>query len=455
MLFEKIETEGLAHYSYIIGDQNEAVVIDPRRDVEIYLKKATKAGFKIKYILETHRNEDYVVGSKELARKTNAEIWHADSNLDYKYGHSVKENQEFKFGRLKIKALNTPGHTLNSFSYLLFDFSKEPYMIFTGDLLFAEDTGRVDLLGEDMMDELAEKMYDSIFNKVLPLGDGVIICPAHGAGSVCGDSIADRNLTTIGLEKKVNADLQYEKKEEFIEYKKEVLERPPYFRKMEKMNLIENTCLAELKEPKALKPKELNNLIENDDLIILDTRNELSFGAAHIPGSFSIWKDGLASFAGWFLPYDKDIIIITPDLYPEDEIKILHRLGFDKIIGYLSGGMLKWHMAGIKSSSIGMIKVQKVCNIFDSSNDYWILDIRSKDELKNAGEITDAHHIHLTQLPKNIEKIPQNSPIYIFCGSGLRSTVAASILKKEGFDNINVILGGLEGWSSTSCPIVQ
>jgi UDP-N-acetylmuramate-alanine ligase len=196
------------------------------------------------------------------------------------------------------------------------------------------------------------------------------------------------------------------------------------------------------------------NLIENDDLIILDTRNELSFGAAHIPGSISIWKDGLASFAGWFLTYDKDIIIITPDLYPEDEVKILHRLGFDKISGYLSGGMLKWHMAGIRSSSIGMIKVQKVCDIFDSSNDYWILDIRSKDELKNTGEITDAHHIHLTQLPNNIEKIPQNSPIYIFCGSGLRSNIAASILKREGFDNINVILGGLEGWSSTSCPIV-
>ncbi len=453
MLFEKIETEGLAHYSYIIGDENEAVVIDPRRDVEIYLKNATKGGFKIKYILETHRNEDYVVGSKELARKTNAEIWHADSNLDYNYGNSVKENQEFKFGRLKIKALNTPGHTLNSFSYLLSDFSGEPYMIFTGDLLFAEDTGRVDLLGEDMMDELAEKMYDSIFNKILPLGDGVIICPAHGAGSVCGDSIADRNLTTIGLEKKVNADLQYKNKKEFIKYKKEVLERPPYFKKMEKMNLIENTCLSELKKPKALKPKELNNLIENDDLIILDTRSELSFGAAHIPGSISIWKDGLASFAGWFLPYDKDIIIITPDLYPEDEIKILHRLGFDKISGYLSGGMLKWHMAGIRSSSIGMRKVQEACNIFDSSNDYWILDIRSTDELKNAGEITDAHHIHLTQLPKNINKIPQNRPIYIFCGSGLRSTVAASILKREGFDNINVILGGLEGWSSTSCPI--
>src|SRR6056297_1850504 len=149
MLFEKIETEGLAHYSYIIGDENEAVVIDPRRDVEIYLKKATKDGFKIKYILETHRNEDYVVGSKELAKKTNAEIWHADSNLDYNYGNSVEENQEFKFGRLKIKALSTPGHTLNSFSYLLSDFSGEPYMIFTGDLLFAEDTGRVDLLGED------------------------------------------------------------------------------------------------------------------------------------------------------------------------------------------------------------------------------------------------------------------------------------------------------------------
>lgn len=454
MLFEKIESKGLAHYSYIIGDENEAVVIDPKRDIDIYLDKATKAGFEIKYIMETHRNEDYVVGSKELAKKTNAEIWHADSNLDYKYGNSVKDDQEFEVGRLKIKAINTPGHTLNSFSYLLYDFSGEPYMIFTGDLLFAEDTGRIDLLGEDMMDEMAEKMYDSLFNKVLPLGDGVIVCPAHGAGSVCGDAIADRDLTTIGLEKKVNIDLHYDTKEEFIEKKKELLERPPYFRKMEKMNLIENTCLSDLKEPKKLTPKELKNIIDNEDPIILDTRNELNFGAAHIPGSISIWQDGLASFAGWFLPYDKDIIIITPDQYPEEEIKILHRLGFDNITGYLSGGMLKWHMAGLKSSSFSMIKVHKLCNILDSSNEFWILDIRSKDELNEEGKIKDAQNIHLTQLPKKIDKIPQNNPIYIFCGSGLRSTIAASLLKREGFDDINVILGGIEGWSSTTCPII-
>ena len=453
MLFEKIESKGLAHYSYLIGDENEAVVIDPKRNVDQYIQLANQNGMNIKYILETHRNEDYVIGTKELAKKTNAEIWHADTNLDYNYGNSVKENQYFKVGRLKIEALNTPGHTMNSFSYLLYDFSNEPYMIFTGDLLFAGDTGRIDLLGEDMLDKMAKKMYNSLFNKVLPLGDGVIVCPAHGAGSVCGDTIADRDLTTIGLEKKVNPDLQYKSKDEFVKYKKEILEKPPYFRQMEKMNLKENTYLSELKNLKKFSPKELKSLMNKNNTLILDTRNELNFGAAHIPGSISIWKDGLASFAGWFLNYEQDIVLIS-NQYPKEELKILHWLGFDNVIGYLNGGLLKWHMAGYKSESIGMVKVQKLCKILDKDNDVNILDIRSKSELNEDGQIKNSIHIHLTQLKQNLKKLSKDKPLYVFCGSGLRSTVAASLLKRADFENINVVLGGLEGWSSTTCPII-
>ena len=453
MLFQKIESKGLAHYSYVIGDENEAVVIDPKRDVDEYIQITNQNGMNIKYILETHRNEDYIIGSKELAKKTNAEIWHADSNLNYKYGNSVKDDQEFKIGRLKFKAINTPGHTLNSFSYLLYDFSNEPYMIFTGDLLFAGDTGRIDLLGKDKLDEMAEKMYDSLFEKILPLGDGVIVCPAHGAGSVCGDTIADRDLTTIGLEKKVNSDLQYKSKNEFIDNKKEVLERPPYFKQMEKMNLKENTYLSELNNLKKFTAKELKNLINKNDILILDTRNELNFGSAHIPGSISIWKDGLASFAGWFLNYEQNIVLIS-DEYPKEELKILHWLGFDNVIGYLNGGLLKWHMSGFKSESLGMVRVQKLCRILDGSKDITLLDVRSKSELKESGQIKNAIHIHLTKLIQNIDKLPKEKPIYIFCGSGLRSTIAASILKIKDFDNINVVLGGLQGWSSTTCPII-
>ena len=454
MLFEKIESTGLAHYSYIVGDQNEAVVIDPKRDINDYLDKATKKGYQIKYILETHRNEDYIIGSKNLKKVTDAEIWHADDHLNYQYGNAVKEGQIFKIGRLELKALHTPGHTANSYSYILKDFSDQPLMLFSGDALFAGDTGRVDLMGEDKMDEMAHKLYDSLFNKILPLGDDVILCPAHGAGSVCGDTIAERELTTIGLEKKVNPSLQYKEKQEFVDYVKEVLERPPYFREMERLNLTGTNSTDELKVPKALNPKQFKEELNNDDVIILDTRNELDFGAAFIPNSISIWQAGLASFAGWFLPYDKEIMIVTPDEYPEKEIEILHRLGFDNIKGYLKGSLLKWHMAGYRSNSLGLTKVNQLCKMLDSTSGYWLLDVRSEDELAEEGEIKNAHNIHLTQLPDNLNMIPKNKPIYVFCGSGLRSTVAASILKREGYENINVVLGGLQGWSSTSCPIL-
>ena len=454
MLFEKIESPGLAHYSYIVGDQNEAVVIDPKRDIDDYLVKSTKQGFQIKYILETHRNEDYIIGSTNLAEKTQAATWHADDELNYQYGNAVKDGQKFEVGRLTIEAINTPGHTPNSFSYLLYDFSNEPLMVFTGDALFAGDTGRVDLMGEEKMDDLAHKLYDSIYNKILPLGDGVILCPAHGAGSVCGDTIAEREFTTIGLERKVNPNLQYENETDFVENIKGVLERPPYFRKMEELNLKGAKPIDDLPSAAALNPKQFKEKTKEDDVLLIDTRNELNYGAAHIPDSISIWQDGLASFAGWFLSYDKKLLIVTPNQYPVNDIKILNRIGFDNIIGYLKGGMLKWHMAGYESSSFGMIKVQKLCRLLDEANKYFLLDVRSEDELAEAGEIQGAENIHITQLPDNLDKTPNNLPIYVFCGSGLRSTTAASILKRNGFNQVNVVLGGLEGWSSTTCPII-
>ncbi len=454
MLFEKIDTAGLAHYSYIIGDQEEAVVIDPRRDIDVYLNKASKQGYQIKYIFETHRNEDYIIGSIDLAKLTGAQIWHADHNLDYQYGEAVQDGQEFTVGRLKLKAINTPGHTLNSFSYVLYDFSEEPLMVFTGDAFFAGDTGRVDLMGENLMDDLAHKLYNSIYNKILPLGDSVIMCPAHGSGSVCGHAIAERELTTLGLEKKVNPNLQYENEEEFVENVKVVLERPPYFKKMEKLNLTGTDFIKGLPEAEALNPGKFDKKLKSDDTLVLDIRNELDFASAHIPDSISIWQEGLASFAGWFIPYDKELLLITDGAYPQKAIDILHRLGYDNIKGYLKDGMLKWHMAGKNSSSIKTIRVQKLCSLIDQNNDYWLLDIRGEEEIAGSGKIKDAHNIQLTQLLNNLDKIPTDQSIYIFCGSGLRSTTAASLLTRKGFKNTHVILGGLAGWSSTTCPIV-
>ncbi len=453
MFFERIESVGLAHYSYIIGDRNESIVIDPRRDCEVYIEKAYSQGLGITHILETHRNEDYVIGSKELASRTGTEIWHADSQWGYKYGQSVEDGQKWKVGRFTIQAIHSPGHTPGSMSYLLYEPAGNPWMIFTGDALFAGDVGRVDLLGTDRANEMAGLLYDTLFNKILPLGDDVIICPAHGAGSVCGTAIADRKWSTIGLERKLNPKLQYANRSYFISHVAKKLERPPYFKQMEKLNLEGAPILERLPVPRPLSPETF--AARKKKSITLDIRMELGFSAAHVPNSLSIWLQGLSSFAGWFLPYDKSIMLVNEIDNLSDAVRYLIRLGYDDIAGYLAGGMLSWHTAGMESNAIKTVTVQNLCRLLDNQDGLWILDVRSDEELDSSGEITAAHHIHITQLPQHMNEVPKDRTIYIFCGSGLRSMIAASLLQRQGWKDLVVVLGGLAGWNSVSCPIKQ
>ncbi len=446
-MLKRIESEGLAHYSYLIGDNNQAVVIDPRRDVEHYIEIAEEEEMTITDIFETHRNEDYVIGSCELQAKTGADVWHAEKDMDYGYGEPAEEGKTWNIGRLKLEAIHTPGHTLGSMSYLLYDPDGEPWIIFSGDALFAGDVGRVDFYGAERLKEMSDKLYDSIFNKILPLGDGVIICPAHGAGSVCGESIAEREWTTIGIERERNLKLQVSGASEFADKVAEMREYPPYFARMEKMNLEGPELLDE--GIKYMDTDEFEEKIEG--AVILDTRPELAFGAAHVPGAISIWLNGVPSFAGWFLPYDKPILLVSDDV-PKAAI-YLKRMGYDNVKGALSGGMLSWHMSGRKSVSVNTLTVQKLCGMLDMGKEPWILDVRGIGELKNEGEIEDAHNIHVTQMHKKMEDIPMDREIYIFCGSGLRSMTAASLLKRDGWKNLNVVLGGVKGWTSTTCTL--
>lgn len=451
MLFERIESGGLAHYSYLIGDQHDAVVIDPRRDCGVYIDRASKAGFRISKILETHRNEDYIVGSLELAARTDADIWHADKELDYAYGQPVEDGQSWQIGRLEIEAIHTPGHTPGHMSYLLHDPDGNPWMVFTGDALFAGDVGRVDLLGEDRLEQQARQLYDTLFNRLLPLGDQIIACPAHGSGSVCGSSIAERVWTTIGLERIHNPKLQVQGEEEFVSKVAHMLERPPYFRRAEKWNTEGAPILGALPTPAPLAPAAFAERAESGTVV--DTRMELCFGSAHVPEALSIWQKGLASFAGWFLSYDKPLLLVTPDEGASEAVRTLIRLGYDDIAGSLAGGMLSWHMAGRESAQINTITTQEFCHDIDTGAEAWILDVRSGEEIEREGEITDAHHIHITQLPDNLDRVPQDRPIHIFCGSGLRSMIAASMLHRKGWESLTVILGGTKGWESTACPI--
>lgn len=451
MLFERIESEGIAHYSYLLGHESEAVVIDPRRDCSIYVDLAYAREMRITHILETHRNEDYVIGSVELAGMTGAEVWHADSQLEYRYGLPARDGQEWRIGRLMLRAISAPGHTAGMMSYLLYDDQEAPWVLFTGDALFAGDVGRVDLVGKERLQEMAGLLYDSIFHKFLPLGDGIIACPSHGSGSVCAASISDRAWTTIGLERQRNPKLRYATREQFVEETARNLEKPPYFVRMEKLNIEGAPVLGCLPVPPPLDPDAFEAASRAG--MIVDTRRPESFGASHIPGALSIWLEGLPSFAGWFLPYETPLFLVTEEGEEEQAARYLVRLGYDALAGRLSGGMLSWHRAGKPAARHRVVTVQEMCTILDGNGSSWILDVRSGQELEKEGTIPGAHHIHITELPGRLEEIPHGRPIYIFCGSGLRSTIAASLMQTRGWEDPVVVLGGFAGWSSVRCPV--
>ena len=455
MLFEQIESKGLAHYSYLIGDETEAVVIDPRRDADIYVRKAQENAMDIETVLETHRNEDTLVGSLEVQRQTGADIWHADGQLPYQYGSPTQDGQRWKVGRLQIEALSTPGHTPGSFSYLLYDAEGNPWAVFTGDALFAGDVGRVDFLGEDHIPEMAGKLYESLFSKILSLDDGVLVCPAHGAGSACGFDIAERRISSIGIEKDSNPRLQHPDREAFVADVGEVLDKAPYFSRMEKYNMEGAPLLGDIPTARALGPAQFARELESEDTLVVDIRSEFEFASSHIDGSMFIFQDGLEEFAGLFVPLDAKILLVNDGKYPDDSITRLRRIGFDDVAGYLAGGMNHWLSAGHRIESTSSVSVQDLCTLLDGSGDYWLLDVRTEEELLRNGVIEGAYNIPIPSIRERMDEIPRDEDVYIFCGSGLRATIVASILQRAGYQNTSVIFGGVRGWSSTSCPIVD
>ncbi|WP_292373511.1 MBL fold metallo-hydrolase [Methanosarcina sp. UBA411] len=456
MKFERIKSEGLAHLSYFIGSENESIVIDPRRDCQIYVDLARREGMNIKYIFETHRNEDYVIGSLELKELTDAEIYHGHG-VEFKYGNYLIEGQKFDFGSMRLAALHTPGHTDESMSYILTDLytGKEPVMVFTGDALFVGDTGRTDLYGSEEAQRMASNLYDSIFNKILPLGDGVILCPAHGAGSVCGGAIAKRDYSTLGLERIQNPVLQKTDKEEFIKFKlEEQLEFPPYFEKMEQYNREGPTLLHGLPVPKLLSPLQFRAEMEKG-AIVLDTRMPHSFGGAYIRNSYSIWLGGIPSFAGWVLPYDKPILLVLEEKESlETVLRYLVRLGYDNVTGYLNGGIAAWYMKALPVDGFNFMSVHDLKNKLEKKEEMTLLDVRKKKEW-DEGHIQGARHIYIGELEKNLDSIPKKSPVIIYCDSSKRSSIAASILKKHGYNSVYNVLGSMTAWKSAGYDIVK
>lgn len=455
MFLEKIHTEGLAHLSYILGDGIEAAVIDPRVDCTIYLDIARREGVRITHIFETHRNEDFVVGSLELARQTGAEIHHGEA-LAFAYGKSTREGDSFQFGNLEFRILATPGHTLESLSFVLIDkeFSDDPIVVFTGDALFIGDVGRTDFY-PDRKEEMAGMLYDSIVEKILPLGDQVLLYPAHGAGSVCGSGMAAREFSTLGYERLHNPALQVKNKSQFIDRKiQEQPQYPPYFKTMEEINL--EGCLLSCGIPTPW-PVDADDFADRSEagMLILDVRSPESFAGAFIPGSLAIPLDMLAGYAGWFLPYDQDIgLVLSSSEELEMAVLSLLRLGYQRITCHLENGLHEWEISGREFDRIPAIHAGELKNRLDRGEDFTILDVRTPQEFQQ-GIIRNATTIFLGELPDRLGEIPPNRPVTTFCGSGRRAIIAASILKANGFEQVEDSLGSMAACRKVGCDICQ
>lgn len=453
MKLKTIKSEGLAHNSYYLSDKEEAVVIDPRRDCEIYTQLAKEDCAQIKYILETHRNEDYVVGSLELQNMTEAEIAHSNA-LPFKYGeHNLADGDDLKVGNVKIKVLHTPGHTNESLNYIIYSpDSPEALMVFTGDTLFAGSVGRTDLYGKTAQPTQAEKLYRSLHEKLLPLGNHVLVYPAHGAGSVCGHGISGMEPTTLGYEKKTNPYLKLGM-EEFIQKAiGEELVLPRYFRKMEELNLNGAPLLSELAYPKPLSLHDFEEEIQEQNMIVMDTRLPYAFAGSHIPNSLSLWLGGTSVYPGWLLDTNQYIVFIHERPSDIDIVAPrLRRLGFDNMCGYLCGGMNQWQEAGKPISSTGTMSVMELKDKM-GKQEVSLLDVREPSEWKEDGYIEGAKLVFFADLPQKIDIVPKEKPIVVTCSVGNRTSIAVSILERAGLKNVSNALGGMTAWTNLGYP---
>ena len=456
MNIEQLYTECLAQGAYYIKSKNEAVIIDPLREVNQYIEKANKDGVKIKYIIETHFHADFVSGHVDLSKKTGATIIfgpNADTNID---AYIAKDEEEFFFGDVSFKVLHTPGHTLESSCFLLKDSNKKDIAVFTGDTLFIGDVGRPDLAQKTnhiTKNDLAGMLYDSLQNKILKLNDDVLVYPAHGAGSACGKNMSKETYSTIGEQKENNYALRNGiTKQEFIEEVTDgILPPPGYFGLNVSMNKNGYDSMDEIFE-RSLNPLSLNEFCDyiEDDTVILDTRNASDFAQKHIPKSISIGLEG--QFAPWvgaiFPNLDKKIALVCSLGKEKETIQRLSRVGYDQVIGYLDGGIDTWINNNNKIESIDRISPEELSELHSDVKN--IIDVRKPGEF-NSEHVENAISLPLDFIHDNMSQYPSGR-LFIHCAGGYRSIIAASILKANGYDNLCDIIGGYDAISETAIP---
>ncbi|MBD3673964.1 MAG: MBL fold metallo-hydrolase [Planctomycetaceae bacterium] len=452
----------LAHASYMIADEDSktAAVVDPQRDIEQYLKDAEAHGWTIKHVFLTHFHADFLAGHIELREKTGANIYlGAKAEAEYAFT-PLKEDDVVEFGNVRLKILETPGHTPEGISILVYDLEnddRDPYAVLTGDTLFIGDVGRPDLLASIGVtaDELAEMLYDSLTNKLMKLPDATLVYPAHGAGSLCGKNLSDETVSTIGEQKKYNYALQPMSKEEFMNIvRADQPDAPEYFvydaiKNREERSSLEETMKQSMN---GLSLEEVLRL-RNQGAQVVDVRDGIDFDAGHLSGALNVGLHGkYATWAGSLLSHDEPIIVIAEEGGEEEAVMRLGRIGFDNVAGYLKGGVGTLDSHPEMTQSVERITAPALKEKLDSSADVLVLDVRSPQE-RESGLIEDSLSVPLNQLRDRIDDVPRHQPVVVHCAGGYRSAIAVSILQQNGFEDVMDLVGGFKAWEASQLPI--
>ncbi|WP_304145249.1 rhodanese-like domain-containing protein [Mesoflavibacter zeaxanthinifaciens] len=463
MKIEQIYTGCLAHAAYYIENNGEVAIIDPLREVQPYINRAKLDDAKIKYVFETHFHADFVSGHLDLKEKTGANIVFGPTAKPNYDAIVAEDGQIFEVGNYKIKVIHTPGHTMESTTYLLIDENGKEHGIVTGDTLFIGDVGRPDLAQKVVADLTQEKLagylYDSLRNKIMPLSDDLIVYPNHGAGSACGKNMSKETTDTLGHQKEVNYALRADMtKEEFIEEVLDGLSEPPgYFPQNVMMNITgyESFDNVITKSNNPLSPEAFEAAANETEAIILDVRHQSEFVKGHIPRSIFIGIDG--GFAPWvgalIVDVSQPILLVAPEGREEEVVTRLSRVGFDNVIGYLDGSFQSWKKAGKEYDTITSITAEEFANRFEDNKDV-VFDVRKNGEF-TAEHVDGAKNTPLDYINDHLSEFPDNKNFYVHCAGGYRSVIAASILKSRGIHNLIDVGGGYGAIKKTDIPVTD
>lgn len=458
MYLSQFFVEGLGHASYLLASEktHEAAIVDPRRDIDVYLDAARAAGVEIRYVLETHNHNDFVSGARALAELTGAtHIASAQAELQFPY-QPASDGDTLTLGEVTLHTLFTPGHTPEHVVYVATDTARgnDPVLAFTGGDLLVGSVGRPDLLGRELGERLAPMLYDSLHEKIMRLADYVEVLPTHGAGSLCGKSIGSKRTSTIGYERRFNPALQQPTKEDFVLF---VLGgnpgTPTYYRRMRPTNQA-GAPRWTLPRPLPLMPEAIRHHIGHEGIVI-DARSALAFGGGHIPGALNIpLGPQFVTWVGWLVPHDVPLALVLerPDDWSE-VVTALARIGYERVLGYLHPGMQAWIEAGLPLARTEQRDVDTLRGLVRDRT-ITVLDVRTDNEWLE-GHIPGARHIPLGDLPERLAEVPREGPLAVICHSGNRSSIAASLLARHGMPSVINIPGGMGAWEARGYPMVS